>query len=364
MERRRYTISDDTVAAIAHAVHEVEKSDKTGHDALRYLASLLRESIARPADPLVSDEDCQEIAKLEPTVSNYIANESARPDGNATLNDTSSSKHLSTRDVHQQDVLSNDEIGKEFKNTTTESLKHDPSSHLNDDTSTHSDGFASEDPSGIVIENVKPDVVVPNISSDVDNLPLTESLPTIPKNHIVLIIGGPGSGKGTVCCRLVSDFGFAHLSVGELLREEVAAQSALGLEAASIMNAGQLVPDELVLNIVQSQLSNLNTSVLLDGFPRTLRQAELFTVSPSLILWLNCEDDILINRILERAKHSGRDDDNLETVTQRIKTFKENANQIVDFYKEKGHFVTIDGSRSIDEVYANVEESIQSNLIL
>jgi len=183
-------------------------------------------------------------------------------------------------------------------------------------------------------------------------------------NHTILIIGGPGSGKGTICAKLVSDHGFAHLSVGELLRAEVASHSTIGLEVESIMKAGQLVPDDIVMDIVSTRISHSTCSVLLDGFPRTVKQAELFHVTPSLVLFLDCDDDILINRILERAKDSGRQDDNLETVTERIKTFKANAQPILDYYRQPshGHLMTVDGSGTIEEVCAQVTKAVQDVL--
>jgi adenylate kinase family enzyme len=366
-ERQRYTISDDTVTAIAQAVHETEKSGKSGRSALLYLASLLRGSRNRTCDTVITDGGAVLHSQSLHTDKTQIPSELT-----TQLRDPET--HISNRSVSppasvplagpQQDEVHDSKLNAESIDSSIENVAEKQPSELEHTTNAIATSETPGLPEEIQAAECETCIVAPQAPSEQDssNAQLAESAPTIPNNLIVLIIGGPGSGKGTVCSRLVSDFGFAHLSVGELLREEVAAQSPLGIEAESIMAAGQLVPDELVLNIVQSQLSNFNRSVLLDGFPRTLRQAQLFTVSPSLVLWLNCEEDILVDRILERAKHSGREDDNIETVTQRIKTFKANADQIVDFYKEKDHFVTIDGSRTIDEVYAEVEESI--NLVL
>lgn len=184
--------------------------------------------------------------------------------------------------------------------------------------------------------------------------------------RVVLVLGGPGSGKGTLCDSLVGGLGFRHISVGELLRAEVASGSDLGKEVEAIMQSGGLVSDELALRIVRSSLDSrpyagTAVNVLLDGFPRTMDQAKLFEedVCPvSKIIWLTCEDEaVLIERILSRGRLSGRADDNAESVAERLKTFKENTAPILEFYQGRndGKLALLDASLSPDEVFNNVK---------
>ena len=186
--------------------------------------------------------------------------------------------------------------------------------------------------------------------------------------YIVFVLGGPGSGKGTVCPRLVHDFGFRHLSVGDLLREEVKRQSEIGLEVESIMKSGGLVSDTLALSIIKGAIgrlvgesdSGIQIKVLLDGFPRTLEQAVQFeaNVYPAArVLWLTCAEEILMERILERGRSSGRQDDNAESVLLRLKTFNATTNLIKDYYDSQAcsKLTVVDSSLSVDAVYEQVK---------
>ena len=208
---------------------------------------------------------------------------------------------------------------------------------------------------------------------------------------IVFVLGGPGSGKGTVCPLLVSEFGFVHLSVGDLLRSEVASKSDIGLQVESIMQSGGLVSDELALSIIKSAISKIvdkrgvsHAKLLLDGFPRTLQQAIEFEANiypVSRILWLTCGEEVLTQRILERGRTSGRVDDNAESIVARLRTFNENTLKIKDYYDQStqdGHtqvtqnepstqqhpthsntlhrskMTIIDASLSVDHVYQQI----------
>jgi adenylate kinase family enzyme len=183
--------------------------------------------------------------------------------------------------------------------------------------------------------------------------------------EIVFVLGGPGSGKGTISPLLVKDFGFKHLSVGHLLRTEVTTGSELGIQADLIMRSGGLVPDEVALRLAKQEISriveiNPAARILLDGFPRTLDQAKAFEslIYPAAnVIWLTCGEEILLARILERAKTSGRADDTAESVLLRLRTFNENTELIKKYYEEQTppKISVIDASLPVEAVYAQVK---------
>ena len=177
-------------------------------------------------------------------------------------------------------------------------------------------------------------------------------------------MGGPGSGKGTVCSRLVALFGLVHLSIGDLLRSEVALGSEIGLHVESLMRAGDLVSDQLILDLVQRAVSNRSDSqvFLLDGFPRTLEQAirfeQLAQTLPALVLWLSCEDSILVERLLERGKSSGRADDNEDSIRKRIETYRVMTLPIYEHSVQQKCLIEIDAGQSIDQVAFQAESAL------
>jgi adenylate kinase family enzyme len=184
--------------------------------------------------------------------------------------------------------------------------------------------------------------------------------------RFIFVLGGPGSGKGTMCDRLVGEFDFAHLSVGEALREETRSQSELGTQIKQIMEAGHLVPDEIALRIIRDTVTRLMPAqrVILDGFPRTVEQAIAFEQSigfPWKILWLTCDDSTLVKRILSRGQSSGRPDDNEAAAAERLSTFNKFTAPIRDHYgMQSPHaFRIIDSAQSIDEVYMAVKAALE-----
>ena len=165
----------------------------------------------------------------------------------------------------------------------------------------------------------------------------------------LLFLGPPGAGKGTQAARLCEANGMSHLSTGDLLRSEVAAGTALGLEAEAVMNRGELVSDELVLAIVESQMKTLSGSGwLLDGFPRTVPQAN--ALEPLLkeleqpieaVVLLELDDAVLIERLLAR----GRDDDNEAVIRNRLEVYREKTSPLISFYRDKGLLVSVPSER-------------------
>ncbi len=176
----------------------------------------------------------------------------------------------------------------------------------------------------------------------------------------LLIMGPPGAGKGTQAKILAKKFNLIHLSTGDILRSEINKQSSTGLEAQSFMNAGNLVPDKVLLAMMETTLKNLNDKgLILDGFPRTIPQAEgLSAIFNSLnqkvnyVINIYVNKDVLINRLVERAEKSGRADDTKEIIINRQKVYHELTAPLIEFYKDK--IININGDGSIEEVTSRI----------
>ncbi len=180
-------------------------------------------------------------------------------------------------------------------------------------------------------------------------------------NNRLLFLGPPGAGKGTQAIRLCDSKDLMHLSTGDLLRAEVAAGTEFGLEAAAVMNRGELVSDSLVLGIVQRKLINQSKGWLLDGFPRNLAQAK--ALNPLLekikqpiqaVILLEIDDELLVRRLLSR----GRDDDNEPVIRNRLEVYKEKTAPLVNHYQDKGLLRAIKADGTIDEVAERIEQII------
>ncbi|GAA5936449.1 hypothetical protein JCM10213_000322 [Rhodosporidiobolus nylandii] len=200
---------------------------------------------------------------------------------------------------------------------------------------------------------------------------------------VIFVLGGPGAGKGTQCARLVSDYGFVHLSAGDLLRaEQSRPDSHYGSMIKEYIKEGKIVPMEVTIKLLENAMRAAMSSeagqgdqagtegargiparrFLIDGFPRQMDQAVKFdeTVCPSsLVLFLVCPEPILLERLLERGKTSGRDDDNVESIKKRFQTFVTTSMPVVDYYRKQGKVVDIDSSKSIDEVYEDIKKGVE-----
>jgi adenylate kinase len=187
----------------------------------------------------------------------------------------------------------------------------------------------------------------------------------------IVLFGPPGAGKGTQSEKLIAQYELVHLSTGDLLRSEIAAGTQLGLEAKKLMDAGQLVPDAVVIGMISSKLdANSNSKgFIFDGFPRTAAQAEaldqLLTekgTSISMMLALEVENDELIKRLLNRGLSSGRaDDQNEEVIQNRINEYNSKTLPLKNFYTAQGKFRSIQGIGSIDEIFASISKAIDSH---
>ncbi len=185
----------------------------------------------------------------------------------------------------------------------------------------------------------------------------------------LIIFGAPGSGKGTQSELLIKKYNFGHVSTGDLLRAEIKNETKLGLEAKSFIDAGQLVPDAVVIGMIDSWLNAGNGSkgVIFDGFPRTIAQAdalaELLAKRNSKInavLDLQVDEEELIKRLINRGKESGRSDDNLETITKRLETYHNQTSPLADYYKEKGLHHAIKGIGTVEEINSRISEVVDA----
>lgn len=182
----------------------------------------------------------------------------------------------------------------------------------------------------------------------------------------LIIFGPPGAGKGTQAARLQSKYKIKKLSTGDMLRAEVASESQLGLRIQDVLDAGDLVSDEIIIELIANCIAEpeCEKGFILDGFPRTLEQAkELDNMLGHMarridhVIVLEVKDDILIDRITGRAAETGgaRSDDNAETLKKRLNVYHEQTAPILPYYDEKGLLRKIDGMQGIDEVTAQIE---------
>lgn len=187
--------------------------------------------------------------------------------------------------------------------------------------------------------------------------------------HIILF-GPPGSGKGTQSEKLIAAYGLKHLSTGDLLRNEIANKTPLGLEAKSLMDKGQLVPDAVVIGMISAAL-DANPEAkgfLFDGFPRTTAQAEaldkllkLKNSEIGVFLALQVSEEELVKRLLNRGLTSGRSDDTNETIIRsRITEYNTKTSSVADYYRQTDKVVMIPGEGSIDEIFAALSKEIDA----
>jgi adenylate kinase len=185
---------------------------------------------------------------------------------------------------------------------------------------------------------------------------------------IGIIFGPPGSGKGTQAAKIEKEMSLKHLSTGDILRHEVAEGTPVGHEAARIMAAGDLVPDELIVDIVRRRLpeAEAGAGVLLDGFPRTLRQAQALDRMLAdeghrldFVVALDVPELELVNRILHRAEVEGRADDTREAIAERMHEYRKLTEAVLDHYRRQGVAVEkVDGLGPPEEVFERIRRAI------
>ena len=179
----------------------------------------------------------------------------------------------------------------------------------------------------------------------------------------IIFLGPPGVGKGTQSVRVAETYRVPHISTGDMMRRAIADQTELGPRVKAYLDSGQLVPDELVVDLVAERLkqSDCEAGCLLDGFPRTKAQAEaldafLNSVDRKLdaVLQLTADADVLQARMLDRASKEGRSDDNPETIAKRLEVYEQQTAPLVDYYRTAGLLHAVDGIGTPDEVFGRV----------
>lgn len=186
----------------------------------------------------------------------------------------------------------------------------------------------------------------------------------------LVIFGAPGSGKGTQSEKLIETYGLFHISTGEVLRDQIAKGTELGKTADKFISNGQLIPDELMVNILSDLLDSnpaTHDGVIFDGFPRTIPQAVALNemlakrgAQVNAVVGLEVADDELIDRLIKRGVESGRSDDNLETIQKRLAVYHSQTQPLRDFYVNEGKYLSIKGSGSIDDIFADIKKSIDA----
>ena len=184
----------------------------------------------------------------------------------------------------------------------------------------------------------------------------------------LVLFGPPGAGKGTQSEKLIHHYQLVHLSTGDILRSEIAAQTALGMEAKKLMDQGILVPDEVVIGMINSKLDANSEAkgFIFDGFPRTKAQAEALdallakrNTTITLMLALEVSEEELTKRLLLRGKDSGRADDrNTDIIKKRIDEYNSKTAAVAEYYKSQNKFKGVNGIGSIEEIFENLCRSI------
>ena len=188
----------------------------------------------------------------------------------------------------------------------------------------------------------------------------------------IIICGAPGSGKGTQSKLIAEKYNLKHLSTGDMLRNEIKLQTEIGKKAEQFISRGQLVPDEMIIAMLDHVLDkemHHYKGIILDGFPRTFAQAEALekllkkrNEEISLLLDLKVNDEELISRLLKRAEISNRSDDKLDVIRKRLEIYHQNADEVNNFYKKLNKYVAIEGIGTVEEIFSRISQIIDSKI--
>ncbi|XP_048395632.1 UMP-CMP kinase [Stegostoma tigrinum] len=193
------------------------------------------------------------------------------------------------------------------------------------------------------------------------------------KPKVVFVLGGPGAGKGTQCVKIVKKYGYTHLSAGDLLRAERSkAATQYGELIDSYIKEGRIVPVEITINLIKKAMDETmaqdatKNKFLIDGFPRNTDNLDGWNkqmdnnADVKFVLFFDCSNEVCIERCLERGKDSGRTDDNVQSLQKRIQTYTQSTKPIIELYEKEGKVRRVDGAKSVDEVFVEVQKIFDS----
>jgi len=184
----------------------------------------------------------------------------------------------------------------------------------------------------------------------------------------IILCGAPGSGKGTQSGFITEKYGLQHLSTGDVLRAEIASGSELGKQIDALISQGNLVPDEMMYGVIENYISSLpkdSKGMIFDGYPRTVAQAESLTEllkkynMEAIMIDLLVDEQLLIQRLIERGKVSGRADDNLNTIRHRIAVYHNQTEPIAHYYLHHGNYCPVNGNHGMEDVFLQIERIIE-----
>lgn len=179
----------------------------------------------------------------------------------------------------------------------------------------------------------------------------------------IVLLGAPGCGKGTHARKIKEKYGFIHLSTGELFRKEIANKTSIGFHAKEILDRGELCQDKMTLDLLSEYIASIDkvSGIILDGVPRTIDQAKMLDgtgyhspIKITLVINLQVEEDIIIQRLLKRATLEGRSDDTFEIIQNRIRTYESHTKPLIHYYEKQNKLIQINGSRDIEEVFNHI----------
>ncbi|MCB0805693.1 MAG: adenylate kinase [Bacteroidales bacterium] len=186
-----------------------------------------------------------------------------------------------------------------------------------------------------------------------------------------ILFGPPGSGKGTQSVKIAGKYNLAHISTGDIFRKNIREKTPLGMKVQGIIEKGELVPDELLVEILADAMDGFRDvdGFVFDGFPRTIQQAKDLNrlldernEEVSLVLALEVNDNEIIQRLLKRAQTEGRKDDTKDVIENRIKIYNDQTQPLIDFYKKEGKFTAVNGIGSIDEIFNSICNKIDREI--
>ena len=188
----------------------------------------------------------------------------------------------------------------------------------------------------------------------------------------LVLFGAPGSGKGTQSEKIIDRYGLHHISTGEVLRKQIKEGTELGKIADSYISKGHLIPDDLMIDILRQELKGLPKEckgVIFDGFPRTIPQAEelenlLAEIGSDLtgVVGLEVPEEELVARMLKRGKETGRADDNIDTILNRLKVYHNQTEPLKEHYQGKGAYMHIDGLGDVDSIFDSISDKIDERI--